>query len=75
MGECRYVRNDNDVLTAFEFHDDGFQTDHDVAVRLAASVAVIVLVVVARLEIFGVFLGDFLVLRQMSANTVTRAGV
>ena len=50
-----------DVLAAFEFHDDGFQTDHDVAVRFAAAVAVVVFVIVACLEVFGIAVGYFLV--------------
>ena len=61
-GLC-YVRDDNDILTPLQFHDDGFEPDDHVTVGLASSVAVVVLVVVAGLEVFGVFLGDFLVLQ------------
>src|SRR5690242_4621676 len=41
------VCDDQDVFAALEFHDDGLQPDHYVAVRLAAEVAVVVLILVA----------------------------
>ena len=41
------VRHDEDVVAALELHDDGLEPDDDVAVRLAAQVPVVVLVVVA----------------------------
>lgn len=56
------VGDDDDVLAALEFHDDGLEAEDDVAVGLAAAVAVVVLVVVAGFEVFGVFVGDFGVL-------------
>jgi len=55
------VRDDDDVLAALEFHDDGFEPDDDVAVTLAASVAVVVFVVVTGPEVFGESVFDFLV--------------
>ena len=55
------MRHDNNVLAAFELHDDGLQAYDDVAIALTAAVPVVVLVVVARLEVFGVLVGDFLV--------------
>lgn len=37
-----------------ELEDDRFEADHDVTVRLAAAVAVVELVVVARVVVFGI---------------------
>lgn len=55
------VGDDDDILAALEFHDDRLEADDDVAVTLAASVSVVVLVVVACLEILWVVVRDFLV--------------
>lgn len=55
------VRDDDDVLATLELHDDGLEPDDHVAVRLPAAVAVVVLVVVARLEVFRVAVRDLLV--------------
>jgi hypothetical protein len=52
------VCDDQDVLAALKLHDDRLEADHHVAVRLATEVAVVVLVFVARREVFGVFLLD-----------------
>lgn len=57
----RLVRHDQYVLRPLQLHDDGLQPDHHVAVRLAAQVAVVVLVLVALLEVFRVLLLDFAV--------------
>jgi hypothetical protein len=48
------VANDEDVLLPLELEDDRFEADHDVTVRLAAAVAVVELVVVARVVVFGI---------------------
>ena len=48
------VGDDDDVLAALELHDDGLEADDDVAVALAAAVAIVVLVVVARFEVLGI---------------------
>lgn len=48
------VTDDEDVLLPLEFENDRFEADHDVAVRLAAAVAVVELVVVARVVVFGI---------------------
>ena len=53
--------DDYDVFATFEFHDYGFETDDDVAVGFTAAVAVVIFVVVAGLEVFGVAVGYFLV--------------
>lgn len=55
------MRHDDDVLTAFQFHDDGFETDDHISVGLPAAVAVIVLIVIAGFEVFGVAVRYFLV--------------
>ena len=52
------VGDDEDVLAALELHDDGLEADDDVAVGLAAGVAVVVLVGVAGGEVVGVLLLD-----------------
>ena len=62
--------DDYDVFAAFEFHDYGFETDYHVAVGFTAAVAVVVFVVVAGAEVFGVAVGDFLV-----GEAVADAGV
>jgi hypothetical protein len=61
------VADDEYVLAALEFHYDGLETDDHVAVRLAAAVAVVVLVVVARREVVRVPVLDLLV-RQPVAD-------
>ena len=48
------MTDDEDVFLPLEFEDDRFEADHDVAVRLAAAVAVVELVVVARVVVFGI---------------------
>ena len=55
------MRDDDDVLAPLQLHDDGLQADDDVAIRLAAAIAVIVLVLVARGKVLGVLRGDLLV--------------
>lgn len=58
----RHVRDDNDVLAAFQFHNDWFQTDDNVAVRFTSSVSVVVLIIVACLKVFGELLRYLFVL-------------
>lgn len=48
------VRHDEDILAAFQLHDDRFEPDDYVTVGLPSQIAVVVLVVVARFEIGGV---------------------
>lgn len=55
------MRHDDDILTAFQLHDDGLESDDDVTIGFAAAVAVIVFVVVPRFEVFGVLVCDLLV--------------
>ncbi len=55
------MRHDDDVLAAFQFHDDRLQSDDDVAIGFSAPVAIVVFVVVSRFEIFGVSVRNLLV--------------
>lgn len=55
------VRHDEDVLAAFQLHDDGLEPDDHVAVGFPAPVAVVVFVVVPRSEVFGVAVRNLLV--------------
>lgn len=64
------VGDDQDVLRPLQLHHDGLQADDDVAVRLAAPVAVVVLVVVARPEVFGVLLVDLLICHAVAVARV-----
>jgi hypothetical protein len=45
--EDSLMRDDENVLAALEFHDDGLKPDDNITIRLAADVAVVVLVFVA----------------------------
>lgn len=49
------------VLAPLEFHNYGLESDDNVAVALTAPVAVVVLVLIARLKIFRVHVGNLLV--------------
>lgn len=64
------VRNDENVLAALQFHDDGLEADHYIPVALTAAVAVVVLVFVASLEIFRVHVGDLLVRHAVADTSV-----
>ena len=55
------VGDDDDVLAALQLHDDGLEPDDHIAVALAATVPVIVFIVVARLEVLRVPISDLLV--------------
>lgn len=48
------MAHDQDVLLPLELENDGLETDHDVPVGLATAVAVVELVVVARVVVFWV---------------------
>lgn len=64
------MRNDYDIFAALKFHDYGLETDYHVAVGFTAAIAVVVFVVVAGFEVFGVAVGYFLV-----GEAVADAGV
>ncbi len=63
--------NDDDVLTPLKFHNDRFEADDHISIRFAATVAVIILVVVAGLEVFGKLFRDLLILPQSICVSVT----
>lgn len=50
------MADDEDVLLSLELEDYGLETDHDVAVRLAAAVSVVELVVIPSGVVLGVVL-------------------
>lgn len=60
--------DNDDILTALEFHDNGFQADNNIAVGLSSSVAVVILVFITGSKVFRVLLGDILVSKTV-ANT------
>lgn len=55
------VSDNQDIATSLKFHHDGFKTDDNVTVGLAATVAIVVFIGIAGGEIFGVHVVDFLV--------------
>lgn len=55
------MRHDDDILTAFQLHDDRLKSDDYIAIGFSAPVAIVVLVVVSRFEIFGVLVRNLLV--------------
>lgn len=58
------------ILRPLQLHDDGLQSNDHVPVRLAPTVTIVVLVLVASLEISGVNVLDFLV-----GHAIAHAGV
>ena len=61
------MRHDDDILAAFQLHDDGLKSDDHVAIGFSAAVAIVVFIVVSRFEVFGVAVRNLLV-RQAVAN-------
>ena len=55
------VSNDDDVFAALKFHDNRLKADYNIAVRLSATVAVVVLVFVASCKVLRVFVCNFFV--------------
>lgn len=55
------VRHDEDILAAFQFHNDRLESDDHVAVGFSAPVAIVVFIVVSRLEVFRVVVRNLLV--------------
>ena len=55
------MRHDDDILAAFQLHDDRLQSDDDVAIGFSAPVAIVVFIVVSRFEIFRVLVRNLLV--------------
>ena len=59
------VADDQNVLLAFQFHDDRFESEYEVLVGLAAAVPVMVLVLVAFGKVLRV---AFLLVRMYCVN-------
>lgn len=55
------MRDDNDIITALQLHDDWLKTDDHVAIRLPPAVAVVVFIVVAGLKVLREAVLDLLV--------------
>ena len=53
--------HDDDIFAAFEFHDDGLESDDHVAVGFPAQIAIVVLVVVSSFKVFGVLVRNLLI--------------
>lgn len=64
------VCNDENILASFQLHDDGLKSNNNVTVRLAASITVVILVLVAGGEIFGIPILDFLVCQAVANSRV-----
>ncbi len=60
--------HDDNILAPFKLHDDRLEADDDVAVALAATVPVVVLVVVPSLEVLRIPIRDLLI-RQAVTHT------
>lgn len=58
--------DNDDILTALEFHYDGFQADDNIAVGLSSSVAVVILVFITGRKVIGVLYGDILVSKTVA---------
>ena len=65
----RLMGNHQNVLLTFQFHDDGFQSRHEILVRFTSRVAVMKLGQVTRTELFGIFGLDFFV-RHLLADAL-----
>ena len=57
----RLMRDDENVFAPLKLHDNRLQPDDNIAVTLPATISVVVLVVVARLEVLGISIGDLLI--------------
>ena len=55
------MSDDDDVLTSLQFHDNRFKPDDHIAITFASTIAVVVFIVVASFEVFGVLVGDLLI--------------
>lgn len=55
------MRHDHNIFAPLQLHNNRLESDDHVAVGLPAPVAVVVFVVVAGAEVFGVAVFDFLV--------------
>ena len=63
--------DDENVLTTFELHDDGFKANDHVSIGFAASISIVEFVFITGCEVFGEVLFDFSILRpQVSMETI-----
>lgn len=60
------MRDDDDILAAFELHDDGFQANDDVAIALAAPVPIIILVIISGPKILRVAIRNLLIRKPIT---------
>ena len=64
------MRDNDNVLAPLEFHDNRLEANHNVTIRLAASIAIVVFVIVTGSKIFRVGIFDFLI-----GKAVTNTGI
>lgn len=64
------VSDDEDVLATLKFHDDGLKTDDNVAIRLSATVAVVVLVFITCGKVLRVSILNLLVSQTVADTRV-----
>jgi hypothetical protein len=55
------VGDDKNIFTSLQFHDDGFKADNNVAIRLSATISVVVLVFITGGKVLGISVLDLLV--------------
>ena len=53
------MRDDQDILSTFQLHDDWLQPNDNVTIGFAAEVAIVVLVFISGAEVLGVTFFDF----------------
>ena len=59
------LRDDDNVLASLQFHDDRFETNDHITIRLASTIAIVVFIVIAGLEILRILLRNLLILCQL----------
>ena len=64
------VRNNQDVFATLKFHDDRFQADDDVAIRLTAQISIVVLVLIALRKVLRILLFDFSICQTIADTRV-----
>lgn len=61
-GEMDALRDDDNVLASLQFHDDRFETNDHITIRLASTIAIVVFIVITGLEILRILLRNLLIL-------------
>lgn len=64
------VSDNQNILTPLELHDDGFETDDHVAVTLAATIPIVVLVIIPRFEVLRIPIRDLLVRQAVAYSGI-----